>query len=357
MKVLLTHERFMPDFGGGGEYIVEQTALHLAARGVELRVLTTGDPSLDNYRGIPVTRMPIPRYRMNLMVRKIAAMAADADLIHTFNYQACLPSLIAGAWIGKPVVCTCLGLFGDAWLAMRGRLAGGAIRAWERFLLTRSYQRMLFLSDYSKKDGAAIGVGPERAVVACPGFESAAFSSDERDPVVLFASKFEPRKGIFDVLDVARALPQVTFRMIGWGPDKEKLQRLAPPNVQVGDKKTGHEYYSELARARIFFLPSKAETFGIALVEAMASGCAIVSSIPLEFEGARVKGGDVAGMISAIDRLWSSPGDCKRAGQRNIEIAAEYNWNRYTDTVLRTYGDVLAGARAATGMGGVEACL
>ena len=357
MKVLLTHERFMPDFGGGGEYIVEQTALHLAARGVHVHVLTTGDPNLDNYQGIPVTRMPIPRYRMNLMAGKIAKIAANSDLIHTFNYQACLPSLIAGARLRIPVVCTCLGLFGEAWLEMRGRLAGTAIRAWERFLLTRPYARMLFLSDYSQRDGIALGIDPSRVAVACPGFPSATFSSDEREPLVLFAGKYEPRKGVFDVVAVARALPHVRFRMIGWGPEKEKLLQQAPPNLDVADKKTGDDYCRELARASIFFLPSKAETFGIALAEAMASGCAVVSSIPLEFEGVRVRAGDVGGMVEAVQRLWLSPAECRSAGQRNIKLAEQYTWTRYTDALMQTYLDVLAHRQAPAGMTGAAACL
>ncbi len=354
MKVLLTHERFMPDFGGGGEYIVEQTALHLVKRGVQLRVLTTGDPQMNDYQGIPVTRMPIARYRMNFMVGRISAMAAGADLIHTFNYQACLPSLIAGRRLGIPVVCTCLGLFGSAWLAMRGLVAGVAIRAWERFLLTRPYTRMLFLSEYSKADGLAIGIQPERAAVACPGFQDAAFSPPERENLVLFASKFEPRKGIFDVLEVARALPDVRFRMIGWGPDKRALLRLAPSNVEIGEKKTGADYAHELARARIFFLPSKAETFGIALMEAMANGCAVVSSIPLEFAGARVAAGDRGAMISAIRRLWADPDECRDAGRRNMEIAKAYTWDRYIDAVLQAYDEVLAAPRNTAHVGGLQ---
>ncbi len=44
MKVLLTHERFAPDFAGGGEYVVLETARHLRQRGVDVQILTMGDP-------------------------------------------------------------------------------------------------------------------------------------------------------------------------------------------------------------------------------------------------------------------------------------------------------------------------
>ncbi|PZR75296.1 MAG: hypothetical protein DLM73_05645, partial [Chthoniobacterales bacterium] len=87
-------------------------------------------------------------------------------------------------------------------------------------------------------------------------------------------------------------------------------------------------------RARIFLFPSKGETFGIALVEAMASGCAIISSVPLPFEGIRVAAGDARGLRDAIQELWNDPLKCKEMGKRNHALAQEYSWNRYTDRVV-----------------------
>src|SRR5580693_4467204 len=59
MKVLLTHHYFPPDFAGGGEYVVLETARGLLQRGVDVRVLTTGDPRITEYEGIPTVRLPI----------------------------------------------------------------------------------------------------------------------------------------------------------------------------------------------------------------------------------------------------------------------------------------------------------
>ena len=120
MNVLLTHERFLPDFGGGGEQIVYETARHLLRRGVQVRVLTTGDPRTTAYGGVPTVRLPISRYRLNGAVRAIVDEARTADLIHTCTYHASLPSLLAGKWLGKPVLCQVLALFHEGWKEMRG---------------------------------------------------------------------------------------------------------------------------------------------------------------------------------------------------------------------------------------------
>jgi hypothetical protein len=116
MKILLTHDRFPPDFAGGGEYAVLETARALISRGVDVRVLTTGDPAIREYEGIPVRRLPIHRFRMNLAVREIAQEARSCDLILTYNYHACLASLAASRLTGKPVICTILGLYQNSWI-------------------------------------------------------------------------------------------------------------------------------------------------------------------------------------------------------------------------------------------------
>ena len=124
MRVLICHERYNPDFGGGGEIVVHQTALLLSRMGIDVRVITTGDPEIRSVDGIATYRLPISRYRFNFAAGKIAEIAGSADLIHTFNYHACIPALAAGRRTGKPVVCSILGLFGEEWKHLRGAVLG-----------------------------------------------------------------------------------------------------------------------------------------------------------------------------------------------------------------------------------------
>ena len=65
MKVLITHEKFMPDFAGGGEKLVYEMAKNLQRKGVDVKVLTTGNPKITEYDGIPTIRLPINRFLMN----------------------------------------------------------------------------------------------------------------------------------------------------------------------------------------------------------------------------------------------------------------------------------------------------
>ncbi|NNC77121.1 MAG: glycosyltransferase family 4 protein, partial [Woeseiaceae bacterium] len=175
MKILICHERYEPDFGGGGEIVVHRTALLLRDLGHDVSVITSGDPSLRCYEDIPTQRLPISRYRFNLAAAKVAEAAGSADLIQTFNYHACLPALAAGRRTGKPVVCGVLGLFGNAWRDMRGPIQSKFYQAWERYLLCRPYTRIFFLSEFSRQLGLSLGVRPERTFVASPGVDTELF--------------------------------------------------------------------------------------------------------------------------------------------------------------------------------------
>lgn len=343
MRVLLTHERFLPDWGGGGETIVYETARGLIKRGVDVRVLTTGDPSCESYEGIPTERLPMSRYRMNLSADAIAHRAADADLIQTFNYHACWPSLRAGAASRKPVVCSFLGLFDDAWIELKGRILGPGFRAWERHMLKLPFFRLCFLSEFSRRQAVDLGSPEARTQVVCPGIDLRQFrSAPRKEPVVLFVGKFSGRKGVYEVIETARALPEFSFLMVGWGPEEERMRRLAPSNVSIRRGEPGHPPVEEYGRARVFFFPSHAETLGLVIPEAMASGCAVASSVPLDFQGARFAAGDVPRMIEGLCRLLTDDVEFERCSRANQAASRLYSWERYTNDLLGVYEQALA---------------
>src|SRR4051812_42574640 len=91
--VLIAHAHFLPDFRGGGETVVYETARNLIERGVDVRVLTTGNPQLETYQGISTRRLPVHPYLFNLAIPSFIRAAREVDLIHAFTYHAALPAL------------------------------------------------------------------------------------------------------------------------------------------------------------------------------------------------------------------------------------------------------------------------
>lgn len=342
MKILLTHSLFPPDFQGGGEHYAFKTAEQLRRLGATVQVLCTGDPATADYAGIPTRRLALHPYRLNLAARTIAEHARGCDLIQTFNYHAALPSLRAARRLEVPVFCGILGLFGPAWHAMRGPLLGHLFLAFERYLASRPFDRVMVLSDESLQQCLALGTDPERCFINSPGVDLDDFAlREEKSNSVLFAAKLERRKGIHQVLEVARALPEVPFRVAGWGDEAERIARQAPPNVTFLGYLSGEPLREEYRRSSIFILPTLAEGLPSSLLEAMAAQCAVVCSLHHDFAGARVDGHDVDGMAAAVERLWREPEQARECGRRNLDRVRDQSWDAYGDRLMARYRAVL----------------
>lgn len=348
LRVLLTHELFPPDFAGGGEWHVLQTARFLRRRGVDVHVLTTGDPAVTSFDGIPTTRLATHRYGMNLAARTIAKHARDATLIQTFNFHACFASSLAARWLGKPIVCGMLGVYGEVWREMKGPVLGPLWARWERSLLKRPFSRLVFLSDYSRRLAIEMGAPRDRSVVIPTAVELERYApAPQKTNEVLFVGKFDVRKGVYELLAAARLVPNVPFRLIGWGPEHQKLAAAAPPNVTIETLEKGSPPVAAFARASIFALPSHSEGMSRAVLEAMASGCAIVSCMPGDFKGRQVPVGDAERLAAAIRDLWFDQALARACGQRNFETAQRYSWDAHTTALLSVYTDVMGAQHEA----------
>ena len=101
-------------------------------------------------------------------------------------------------------------------------------------------------------------------------------------PVLVYVGRISREKGLDALLEVARALarsPRLReagidplVALVGGGPDSERLRAQAPPNVLFTGPLTGVELARAYASADLFLFPSATDTFGNAVVEAMASG-------------------------------------------------------------------------------------
>jgi glycosyltransferase involved in cell wall biosynthesis len=73
----------------------------------------------------------------------------------------------------------------------------------------------------------------------------------------------------------------------------------------------------------------------------MASGCAIVSTIPLGYEGALVKPGNVDQMVKAIHYLIGNPEIAARMGEQNVMLSKKYTWDNFTKKLIGLYKELL----------------
>ena len=102
-------------------------------------------------------------------------------------------------------------------------------------------------------------------------------------PMLIHISNFRPVKRVMDVMEIYKRVndlkPSVLI-MVGDGPDRSKAEQFARENqlndvVFVGNVKNPMEL---LSASDVMLLPSESESFGLAALEAMASGVPVVSS-------------------------------------------------------------------------------
>lgn len=114
-------------------------------------------------------------------------------------------------------------------------------------------------------------------------------------------------KGIDYLLEAARRLPDVPFRIVGVGKEVfESMQWAVPENVELLPVMTQELLRAEFQATGVYCQPSRSEGIPNALCEAMLCGCVPVGStaggIPTAIgeTGYLVPAGDVEALVSAI---------------------------------------------------------
>ena len=114
------------------------------------------------------------------------------------------------------------------------------------------------------------------ATVVHPPVDTAFFSPHGSPPgsYFLIVSALVPYKRIEMAMDACR-LARVPLRIAGEGPERERLQALAGPDVEFMGWRSDEEIRELYRGARALLLPGE-EDFGIAPVEALACGRPVV---------------------------------------------------------------------------------
>jgi glycosyltransferase involved in cell wall biosynthesis len=159
-----------------------------------------------------------------------------------------------------------------------------------------------------------------------------------RPPTVLVLGRVAARKGIEDVIAVARRLNErgidARVRVVGgpslWSDYTKLLDDLPPENTEHVGSIPAAEIPAELARADVLLQASKYEPFGLTVGEALAAGVPVVATTEVgAIEGvdrsvvSAVAPGDVEGMTSAIvetiERLRGAPGELRARARAEAE--------------------------------------
>jgi glycosyltransferase involved in cell wall biosynthesis len=371
--------------------VVEALARNQVSAGHAVTVLTTdqgvrrGEHVADLCDGVNVQRLRT-RGPDRLAYTPGFAAAAHAcvrgsDVVHihsifTYPVHAALRAALAE---GVPVVLRPCGqlhrysLGRSAWrkrlyLALWGRAARKACTAWH------------YTSDNESADSWPWDASPR--FVLPNGIEPGQFTVDRRQarqaverscpqlgpsPYVLFLGRLHPKKRLDLLLEAFLAGAPPEFKLLVVGPDECGLwgsltaRFLRGPSaagrvVRAGTVR-GQAKVNLLAGADLFVLPSEHENFGIAALEALAAGTAVLLSPHVDLAGAVRSAGlgytapiRVEAWREELGRVLRDREGLERNTDRSRRWVREhYAWEHIAAELTRRYQWVMAGCPAEEG--------
>ena len=268
-----------------------------------------------------------------------------------------------GRLLGVPVVVHMHGAdFDQFWRRLPPpgrRLVRATLRRAHRFVVLGDSWRGFFV-DVVGLDPACVVVMPN----AVPGPADWAPRPPPLRPAFLFLAVLEERKGLADLLLALAELRRQgvdgwTLEVAGAG-DAERYRRQA---VSLGLAKQVHFMGNQdaagvrglLARCDALVLPSHAEGLPMAILEAMASGLAVVATpvgdvgmaVTPELSGLLVPPRDPPALAAALRRLVADPALLRRMGEAGrARFLADFEISHLTARLARLFDSLLPGGDA-----------
>lgn len=170
-------------------------------------------------------------------------------------------------------------------------------------------------------------------------------------PLLLYVGRLSAEKEIERIKPILEAIPQARLALVGDGPHRQALEKhFAGTNTHFVGYLMGQELGSAFASADAFIFPSRTETLGLVLLEAMAAGCPVVAArsggIPdIVTEG--VNGylfdptADIQDAISATIRLLEQKQEREIIRQNARREAESWGWAAATSQLQDYYQKIL----------------
>ena len=364
MRIALMTESFLPKIDGIVTMLTK-TVECLRQRGDEVLIFApSGGPNdLFGAEVVAMPSVPFPLYPELRLAPPRASMrgrlkAFDPEILHLFE-----PALlgVGGLYYGNVLKVPLVVSYHTNLPAYLRYYKLGAIEKLTWKLMLERHRRAnlnLCTSTAMIHDLQSHGVNDlalwERAVDSNL-FRPCARSAEMRNflsngepekPLLLYVGRLSAEKDIAKLRDVLRAIPEAKLAIVGDGPLRHDLERhFKGTSAFFTGYLRGEELASAYASADLFVLPSKTETLGLVLLEAMASGCPVVAcragGVPDAVQdgvtGLLFEPGDPHGLVNAVKRALASHSNLDAIRVRAREDVEQHSWEGATEQLRQHY--------------------
>ncbi|PSO47826.1 MAG: glycosyl transferase [Cyanobacteria bacterium SW_9_44_58] len=369
MRIALFTETFLPKVDGIVTRLCH-TINHLQQGGDQVLVVAP-DGGLTEYQGARIhgiSGMPLPLYpelKLALPHPSIGEVLEDfqPDVIHIVN-----PAVLglAGLYYAKTKELPLIASYHTHLPQYLQHYGMGALEGvlWE-LLKAAHNQAELNLCTSTAMMEELSEHGIERVALWQRGVDTELFRPQLRsrrmreylsqgypeDPLLLYVGRVSAEKQIDEIKPVLEAIPNARLAIVGDGPYRETLEKhfADTPTHFVGYLE-GETLGAAYASADAFIFPSRTETLGLVLLEAMAAGCPVVAArsggIPdIVIDG--VNGylfdpKDPQGAVSAAQRLLQAQSERELLREKARQEAECWGWPAATQQLRDYYQQVLS---------------
>jgi glycosyltransferase involved in cell wall biosynthesis len=320
-----------------------------------------GDPDVDAWL-VPINPVPPGILRRAAEVKYVRTLATQlcywplllrelrrADIVHIFSASyfsfllAPLPAVLIAKLLGKPVVLNYRS--GEAPDHLRRSAIARRTLRW----VERNAVPSRFLQDVFAGFGIRSEVIPN--IVDVDRFRFRARTPLR--PNILSTRNFEPLYNVSCTLRAFRLVqdryPDATLTLVGAGSEDQRLRDLARElgiaSIRFAGRVAPEEIWRYYGEADIYLQTPDIDNMPSSVLEAFASGCAVVSTnaggVPAiladEKHGLLVECGDHQAAAERMLRLLANPALAERLTAAGRESCAEYQWNVVRSRWLALY--------------------
>jgi len=368
MKIALFTETFLPKIDGIVTRLIH-TVEHLQ-RGGDNVLIFSPEGGLTEYKGAKiygVEGFPLPMYpelKMALPRPSIGQKLEEfrPDIIHVAN-----PAILglAGLYYGKKLNIPLLASYHTHLPKYLHHYGFGMLEPllWE-LLKGAHNQAELNLCTSTAMVEELRSHGIERVDLWQRGVDTEMYqphftSREMRDrltqghpdsPLLLYVGRLGAEKEIDRIKPVLESIPNARLALVGDGPHRQNLEQYfaGTPTYFVGYLR-GRELAEAYASADAFIFPSRTETLGLVLLEAMAAGTPVVAArsggipdiVTDGVNGYLFDPTDEEGAIAATQRLFARPEERENLRQNARNEAESWGWAAATNQLRRYYQSIV----------------
>lgn len=370
MKVALCTEILYPLFGV--ERRVYEMARRLPKHGFDVDLFTSTpqenlpDVNIEQVSSCTIKTSPKRNYIncisfwLNLLRR--LSRENNYDIIDANGHLALMPCSLAAMRTKKPSIATIHDLYLGQWGSMYKSIMSLPGVPFEFLSARMPFDRVLCVNTTLRKKLIEVaGIKPRNVQVLQSGIDTKfidKIKASRKDKRIIYVGRLAAQKSV-DTLIKSYARLDKSIRdeyelwIVGAGDERQELEGLARSlDINViftGFIKNDEDVLRLMKKSEIFVLPSRRESLGLSVLEAMYCGCAVVSTAcdgPRDYikngqNGLLTNIGDESGMARSLELVAADSTSRKRMQENARKTAHGYDWDIVVSRIADVYNEML----------------